>query len=80
MEPELLSIVVKTIADVDESKAAQAGSLGFVPLSNETSKSGSGADEVSRGNEMTVGSSVLSSTNASTISGIPSNDRSATKG
>ena len=37
---------------------------------NETSKSGSGADEVSRGNEMTVGSSVFSSTNASTISGI----------
>ena len=79
MEPELLSIVVNTIADVDESKAAQAGSLGFVPLSMKL-KSGSGADEVSRGNEMTVGSSVFSSTNASTISGIPSNDRSATKG
>ena len=68
------------MAEVEESKAAQVGSLGFVPLSKDTSKSGSGAEDVSSGRETTVGSSVFTSINAKTTSGIPSKDKSATRG
>ena len=80
IEPPLESIVVRTIAVVLESKAAQAGEDGCVPLSSVTSHSASVGALVVKPNESTVGSLVDSSTTASTNSGRPSKAKSATRG
>ena len=80
IEPPFESIVVRTIAVVVESRAAQAGEEGCVPLSSVTSHSASVGTLVVKSNESTVGSLVDSSTTAKTNSGKPSKARSATRG
>ena len=80
MLPEFESIVVRTIADVELSRAAHEGSEGCVPRSSDISQLGSEGTLVVKAKESTVGSPEFSSTAAMTNSGIPSSSKSARRG